>query len=101
MDKLATVSIQLISPMRGDVATKTEDVAVKVGTVVGFHSTDFPYERGLTYQQDRRTHRLSFHSTDFPYERGHKAYELMVCFALFVSIQLISPMRGDVYALRS
>ena len=36
----------------------------------GFHSTDFPYERGHRSEIEGIEAVLSFHSTDFPYERG-------------------------------
>ena len=39
---------------------------------------------------------LGFHSTDFPYERGPSSDTLLFgVFDSFVSIQLISPTRGD------
>ena len=38
----------------------------------GFHSTDFPYERGLAnpHRALSTSSVYRFHSTDFPYERG-------------------------------
>ena len=42
LNSLSRVSIQLISPTRGDLPSMA-----RAGTTLsGFHSTDFPYERG-------------------------------------------------------
>ena len=62
-----------------------------------FHSTDFPYERGRMIGWMLWIHRLSFHSTDFPYERGPgRVRGTSCCTRIMVSIQLISPTRGDI-----
>ena len=65
------VSIQLISPTRGD---RREPLMATVAEFLGFHSTDFPYERGPKGRSvgvSSGQGFVSFHSTDFPYERGH------------------------------
>ena len=68
------VSIQLISPTRGD----SGSLVLKLKVPARFHSTDFPYERGLGMKR-----------------RSHFWQDLE-----WVSIQLISPTRGDTVGYR-
>ena len=87
-----SVSIQLISPTRGD-----EELELgRIIATTSFHSTDFPYERGQDKAIPLQTNiDKSFHSTDFPYERGPRLGDIPEALADLVSIQLISPTRGD------
>ena len=100
MYTLNNVSIQLISPTRGDLQQKLADQILQLS----FHSTDFPYERGPALINAAEYPELvGFHSTDFPYERGPAEITIASkppeCDR--VSIQLISPTRGDRSCIRS
>ena len=116
------VSIQLVSPTRGDL--RKESSPIISATHSSFHSTGFPYKRGLVIKlvcihrnksvsiqlvsptrgdfEDQKclsalAEWWSFHSTGFPYKRGRNELGSLRTSQHVVSIQLVSPTRGDKY----
>ena len=62
---------------------------------LSFHSIGFPCERGDYTCWMTHSVLLCFHSIGFPCERGALSSSLVVFFCTGVSIQLVSPARGE------
>ena len=92
------VSIQLVSPARGELGYQAWRLHHPLG---GFHSIGFPCERGVVTQQGNTFNGAGFHSIGFPCERGASSSVDITTEDNLVSIQLVSPARGEKQSIQT